>query len=230
MIPKAFNRTRSLINSFEKKGVRSTQGTLRVEVLLGSSANYTFNINDNQTKLATEIRLRSGDAFLPTKIGMFIRKANSATLTDALQATSILHTYPNTTVFTGSEAANLESMYSSRLQITVNSVNLTETIDTLNFRRVDMAQQGLAASANATVNTYQRSAWQGGDYGFINYEQDICFNGQANNFANLTLSASVDNTGTTSSNYAVLYFRGVLLLNGAGVAQDKSIKTFLSRK
>jgi len=230
MIPKAFNRTRSLINAFEKKGVRSTQGTLRVEVLLGSSANYTFNINDNQTKLATEIRLRSGDAFIPTKVGMFIRKANSATLTDSLQATSILHTYPNTAVFTGSsEADNLESMYSSRLQITVNSVNLTETIDTLNFRRVDMAQQGLAASSNATVNLYQRSAWQGGDYGFINYEQDICFNGQANNFANLTLSASVNNTGTTSSNYAVLYFRGVLLLNGAGVAQDKSIKTFLRK-
>ena len=230
MIPKAFNRTRSLINSFERKGVRSTQGTLRVEVLLGSSANYTFNINDNQTKLATEIRLRSGDAFIPTKVGMFIRKANSATLTDSLQATSILHTYPNTAVFTGSsEADNLESMYSSRLQITVNSVNLTETIDTLNFRRVDMAQQGLAASSNATVNLYQRSAWQGGDYGFINYEQDICFNGQANNFANLTLSASVNNTGTTSSNYAVLYFRGVLLLNGAGVAQDKSIKTFLRK-
>jgi len=228
MIPKAFNRTRSLINAFEKKGVRSTQGTLRVEVLLGSSANYTFNINDNQTKLATEIRLRSGDAFIPTKVGMFIRKANSATLTDSLQATSILHTYPNTTVFTGSsEADNLESMYSSRLQITVNSVNLTETIDTLNFRRVDTAQQGLTVF---TSSTYQRSAWQGGDYGFINYEQDICFNGQANNFANLTLSASVNNIGTSSSNYAVLYFRGVLLLNGAGVAQDKSIKTFLSRK
>ena len=227
MIPKAFNRTRSLINAFEKKGVRSTQGTLRVEVLLGSSANYTFNINDNQTKLATEIRLRSGDAFIPTKVGMFIRKANSATLTDSLQATSILHTYPNTAVFTGSsEADNLESMYSSRLQITVNSVNLTETIDTLNFRRVDTAQQGLTLF---TSSTYQRSAWQGGDYGFINYEQDICFNGQANNFANLTLSASVNNTGTTSSNYAVLYFRGVLLLNGAGVAQDKSIKTFLRK-
>lgn len=230
MTPKAFNRTRSLINAFEAKGVRSTQGTLRLEVALGSSASYTFNINDNQTKLATEIRLRSGDAFIPTKIGLFIKKANSATLTDALQATSLLHTYPNTQVFTaGSEADNLESIYSGRIQITVNSVNLTETIDTLNFRRVDMAQQGLAVSTVALTGIYQRSAWQGGDYGFINYEQDICFNGQANNFANLNLAASVNNAGTTSTNYAVLYFRGVLLLNGASVAQDKSIKTFLSR-
>lgn len=228
MTPKAFNRTRSLINAFESKGVRSTQGTLRLEVALGSSASYTFNINDNQTKLATEIRLRSGDAFVPTKLGLFIKKANSGTLTDALQAISQLHTYPNTSVFSASnEADNLESIYSGRIQITVNSVNLTETIDTLNFRRVDTAQQGLTVF---TSSTYQRSAWQGGDYGFINYEQDICFNGQANNFANLNLATSVNNTGTSSTNYAVLIFRGVLLLNGANVAQDKSIKTFLSRR
>jgi hypothetical protein len=225
MTPKAFNRTRSLINAFESKGVRSTQGTLRLEVALGSSASYTFNVNDNQTKLVTEIRLRSGDAFIPTKIGMFIKKVNAETLTDALQATSILHTYPNSSVFPTTESTNLESIYSGKLQITVNSVNLTETIDTLNFRRVDMAQQGLTIF---TSSTYQRDAWQGGDYGFINYEQDICFNGQANNFVNLNLATSVNNSGTTSTNYAVLYFRGVLLLNGANVAQDKSIKTFLS--
>lgn len=231
MIPKAFNRTRSLINSFERKGVRATQGSLRLEVQLGTSASYTFAVNDNQTKLVTEIRLRSGDAFVPTKVGLFIRKAGSLTPTDAQQAISQLNTYPNTSIFsTTNEANNLESIYSSRLQVTVNSVNLTETIDTLNFRRVDTAQQGLTI---ATGSSYQRSAWQGGDYGFINYEQDICFNGQANNNVLLNLATAVDNTDQgatkTSLNYAVLIFRGILLLNGAGVAQDKSIKTFIRR-
>ncbi len=234
MIPKAFNRTRSLINTFERKGIRATQGSLRLEVQLGTSASYTFAVNDNQTKLVTEIRLRSGDAFVPTKVGLFIRKAGSLTPTDAQQAISSLNTFPNTSIFNSTgEANNLESIYSSRLQVTVNSVNLTETIDTLNFRRVDMAQQGLAVSTVATTGIYQRSAWQGGDYGFINYEQDICFNGQANNNVLLNLATAVDNTDQTSPktslNYAVLIFRGILLLNGAGVAQDKSIKTFIRR-
>jgi hypothetical protein len=234
MIPKAFNRTRSLINTFERKGIRATQGSLRLEVQLGTSASYTFAVNDNQTKLVTEIRLRSGDAFVPTKVGLFIRKAGSLTPTDAQQAISTLNTFPNTSIFSSTgEANNLESIYSSRLQVTVNSVNLTETIDTLNFRRVDMAQQGLAVSTVATTGIYQRSAWQGGDYGFINYEQDICFNGQANNNVLLNLATAVDNTDQTSPktslNYAVLIFRGILLLNGAGVAQDKSIKTFIRR-
>jgi hypothetical protein len=203
-------------------------------VQLGTSASYTFAVNDNQTKLVTEIRLRSGDAFVPTKVGLFIRKAGSLTPTDAQQAISSLNTFPNTSIFNSTgEANNLESIYSSRLQVTVNSVNLTETIDTLNFRRVDMAQQGLAVSTVATTGIYQRSAWQGGDYGFINYEQDICFNGQANNNVLLNLATAVDNTDQaspkTSLNYAVLIFRGILLLNGAGVAQDKSIKTFIRR-
>lgn len=231
MTPKAFNRTRSLINSFEKKGVRATQGSLRLEVNLGTSASYTFAVNDNQTKLVTEIRLRSGDAFVPTKVGLFIRKSTGATPTDSAQAISTLHTYPNTSVFSQTnEANNLEAIYSSRLQITVNSVNLTENIDSLNFRRVDTAQQGLTVF---TSSAYQRSAWQGGDYGFINYEQDICFNGQANNNVILNLATAVNCTDqqptALTQNYAVLIFRGILLLNGAGVAQDKSIKTFIRR-
>jgi len=95
---------------------------------------------------------------------------------------------------------------------------------------VDTAQQGLTVF---TSSSYQRSAWQGGDYGFINYEQDICFNGQANNNVLLNLATAVDNTDQTATkvslNYAVLIFRGILLLNGAWVAQDKSIKTFIRR-
>ena len=237
MTPKAFNRTRSLINSFEKKGVRATQGSLRLEVNLGTSASYTFAVNDNQTKLVTEIRLRSGDAFVPTKVGLFTRKSAGATPTDAAHAVSVLQTYPNSIVYSQTnEAANLEAIYSSRLQITVNSVNLTETIDTINFRRVDMAQQGVAVStqgAGSAPGIYQKSAWQGGDYGFINYEQDICFNGQANNNVILNLATAVNctdqQTTALTQNYAVLIFRGILLLNGAGVAQDKSIKTFIRR-
>lgn len=224
--PKAFNRTRSMINTFEKKGVRATQGSLRLEAQLGSSAMYNFFVNDNQTKIATEIRLRSGDAFVPTKVGLFLKKA--ATSADTDQATSILHTFPNDSVFSGAnEATNLESIYSGKLTVTVNSVNLTETIDTLGFKRVDVAQQGLTVF---TGSVYKRSSWLGSDYGFVGYEQDILFNGQANNNVTLNLSAAVNNAGTSPTvNYVVLIFRGILLLNGAGVAQDKSIKSFMDK-
>lgn len=232
MTPKAFNRTRSLINSFEKKGVRATQGSLRLEVALASSAAYTFAVNDNQTKIVTETRLRSGDAFVPTKVGLFL-KATAASPTDAQHAQAQLHTFPNTlATFFGSGSASCEAIYSGKLQITVNSVNLTETIDCMNFRRVDAAQQGVAVStqgAGSAPGIYQRSAWQGGDYGFINYEQDICFNGQANNNVILNLATGSAITAELGAAYAVLIFRGVLLLNGAGVAQDKSIKTFIRR-
>lgn len=228
MIPKAFNRTRSLINAFEKKGYRGTEGTLRCEALLGNSGSYAFQVNDNTNKLVTEIRLRQGDAFIPTKIGFFVRKANSATLTDALQATSVLYTFPNSQVFTGTnEASNLQALWNSRLLITVNSVNLLEYMDTLRFRRVSLAQKGLAVSTVATTGVVQDNEWNSSDYGFCPLEQDLCFNGQANNTLGLALPTSVDCTGTTSSNYAVVMFKGVLVPNGAAAIKDKSIKTFV---
>ena len=232
--PKAFSRSATLLNMFADRGVRGTQGSLRLEALLANSALYTFQVNDNQNKLVTEIRLRQGDAFIPTKIGMYIKKAGTSTSpTDAEQTVSILRTYPNSTIFTAaSEAANLAALYNSRLITTVNSVNLTEFIDTTQFLRVGVAQQGLVVSQLATPVTpaaYLRDEWTGPDYGMIPFQQDLCFNGLDNQTLTLQLPAAVNCAGTSSNNYAVIIFRGVMLPNGAKVAQDKSIRSFLKQ-
>ena len=228
--PRAFNRTKSLINLLEKRGERASEGTLRLETLLGTSGNYTFQINENQNKLVTEYRLRSGDAFIPTKIGMFIRRvtcvANAPT--EAQLSVGQLHSFANPFIFlTGAEAVNLEVLYNSRIQINVNSVNLTEFYDTQRFKRVGQAQQGQLVF---TASNTGRSQWDGADYGFNPYEQDIAFNGQANNQVQVILpSAIVCSTGlTTENNYLVVIFKGVLIQNGAKVVNDKSIKTFMA--
>ena len=230
-VVKSFSRTSSMIQNFNRAGIRATEGTLRLEVQLGSSASYTFQINENQTKLATEIRLRQGDAFVPTSIGFFIKKAgtsSSTAPTDAQQSTADIHTFPDSTIFTGAnEATNLNCMYNGRLQFNVNSVNLTETIDTLRYKRVGVAQQGLAVSTAASNNAYLRSQWDSADYGFQTFHQSIALNGQANNLLNLLLPTGVDCSGTASMNYAVIILRGTLLINGAGKVEDASIKSFL---
>ena len=236
--PRAFNRTKSLINLLEKKGERASEGTLRLETLLGTSGSYTFQVNENQNKLISEIRLRSGDAFLPTKVGMFLKKvtctANAPT--DAQLSIGILNTFPNPLIFTNNtqaEANNLEALYNSRIQINVNSVNLTEFMDTLRFRRVGQAQQLQQTTVTATVGVYGRSEWLGVDYGFCPYEQDIAFNGQANNQVQVILPTAVDCSSagggsavTTQNNYLVVIFKGILVQNGAKNVNDKTIKTF----
>ena len=242
MNPRAFNRTKSLINLLEKKGERASEGSLRLEQLLGTGAGYTFNVNENQNKLVSEVRLRSGDSFIPTKVGFFIKKvvctANAPT--DAQLSIAPLNTFPNPLIFTANtqaEANNLEVLYNSRMLINVNSVNLTEYLDTLRFRRVGVAQQLQQTTVTATVGVYGRSEWLGSDYGFCPYEQDIAFNGQANNQVQIILPTAVDcsQTGggsavTTSNNYLVVMFKGILIQNGARNVNDKSLKTFSSNQ
>lgn len=227
---KSFSRTSAMVESFNKAGIRATEGTLRLESALSTSASYTFQVNANQSQIVTEIRLRQGDVFLATGIGLYLKKAAATSPTDAQQTTAALHTFPNSTVFTGaSEAANLQSIYNSRLQFQVNSTNLTETLDTRRYYRVGEAQQGLAVSTAASNNAYFASQWNVADYGMMTFHQTIALNGQANNTINLLLPTGVDCSGTSSTNYAVIYLKGVLLINAAKQVEDKSIYNFASR-
>ena len=164
---RAFSRISALVNNFNRAGLRATEGTLRLETALASSASYTFQINQNQSQVITAISLRQGDAFIATSIGLFLKKAGTSTSpTDAEQAVANLHTFPDPTVFTAaSEAANLNSIYNSTLQLNINNNILTQSLDTLRYKRVSTAQQGLAVSTAATNNTYFQSAWETAEIG-----------------------------------------------------------------
>jgi hypothetical protein len=222
---KAFNRTTGLLQSLLAKGHRAAEGELVLFAQLGNSGAYTFQVNENQNKLVSEIRLRQGDAFIPTHVGLYLTKTADAT--DAELSAAKKHTFPNTVVFSGSnEAKNLEAIYNSRLQVQVNSVNLTETLYTQRFKRVGMAQQGLAISTAASNNSYQQSSWDNDMYGMCAMSQSIAFNGVQNNVINLILPASVAAGGTSSINYAVIVFKGVQVINGSSAVSDASISAF----
>jgi hypothetical protein len=222
---KPFNRTTGLLQSLLSKGHRAAEGELVLFATLGTSGSYTFQVNENQNRLLTEIRLRQGDAFIPTHVGLYLANAPYASPTDAQLAQVKKHTYPNTVTF-GTAAGPLEAIYNSRLQIQVNSVNLTETLYTQRFKRVGIAQEGLAASANATVNKYQQSSWDNDMYGMCALSQSIAFNGVQNNVINLLLPAAVDTVVASNTNYAILVLKGIQVINGAGSVTDASISAF----
>lgn len=224
---KPFNRNTALLQTLLKKGHRAAEGELVLFASLSSSASYTFQINENQNKLVSEIRLRQGDAFIPTAMGLYIGKAGSATPTDAQISTVAKQTYPNTSIFSGSsEAANLEVIYNSRIQISINSVNTTETMYTQRFKRVGTAQQGVLTAASGTGNSYQASEWSNENYGMCPISQAFAFNGIMNNIVNLILPTSVNCSGTSSTNYAILVFKGLQVINGAGSITDASLTAF----
>jgi hypothetical protein len=222
---KPFNRTTGLLQSLLAKGHRAAEGELVLFATLGTSGSYTFQVNENQNRLVSEIRLRQGDAFIPTHVGLFLGKVASSTPTDAQIAQVQKHSYPNLSVF-GAATDPLEAIYNSRLQIQVNSVNLTETLYTQRFKRVGTAQKGVAVSTIATTGLYQQSEWANDMYGMCALSQSIAFNGVQNNTINLILPAAVDTTVASTTNYAIVVFKGIQVINGAGSVTDASISAF----
>jgi hypothetical protein len=222
---KPFNRTTGLLQSLLAKGHRAAEGELVLFATLGTSGSYTFQVNENQNRLVSEIRLRQGDAFIPTHVGLFLGTIASATPTDAQIAAVRKHTFPNLNVFTTATNA-LEAIYNSRLQIQVNSVNLTETLSTQRFKRVGQSIQGLAVSTVNTTGVVPQSQWDNDMYGMCALSQSIAFNGVQNNTVNLILPAAVDTTVSSTTNYAIVVFKGIQVINGAGSVTDASISAF----
>jgi hypothetical protein len=227
---KPFSRTSAMIEQFAKNGIRATEGTLRLETQLGTSGQYTWNVNAAQSALVSETRLRQGDAFIPTSIGFYVKEVTNATATDALQCSATLQTWNSGLFTTGAGKTNMYGLWSTgKIQFQVNSVNVTETLDCLRYYRVGMAQFGLSTITSGTAPTgaYGANEWTSSDYGMMTFHQSLCLNGQQNNTVNLNLGTSLDvTTGTTGNRYAVLILRGTLLINGAGKVQDASINAF----
>lgn len=230
---KTFSRSQSLLGLISSLGYRGTIGSLRLKATLGNSASYIFQTVANVgTQKADEIRVQPNDAFIPLKVAMYIQKVAS-TDTDSDNMIGIDRTYPNPLIFTGAnEAANLEGLYHGKLIFNVNSVNLIETMDTLQFRRVDTAQQLVQQGSGAgAAGVYQRDGWNGGDYGFVPLTADLAFNGQDKGTVQLNLNnIAINAAGTASVNYAVLQFRGISLLNGAQVFKDKTVQAFMTKQ
>ncbi len=233
MQTKPFNRTQSVIEIVEQLGQRGSAGTLVLIKQLGTGGSYTLDINQNAGGvLVGENRLLQPDGFIPTMSGMYLMKvAGGATApTEAAMATGQLHTFPNITVFTAAEGANMEALYRSLWQLNINNVDVLKNQDCGQYRRVGYAQQGLAASAVATVGIVQRSEWNGPNYGMYAFENDMAFSGLKNQQLTINLPAAIDLTDPagpeTTTNFVVFKFRGVFLYNGANKIDDTSARVF----
>lgn len=192
-----------------------TMSYLRFETVLTSSQNVIFNVLSNQgngVQRSTEKRLNTPDAFIVSDFGFMIKKV-TATTTDA-QAK--LFSYPEPSVFTGTEAKNLENLWNGYLTVKIDQTTWIDSLDMKRFYNVGQAQQGLAVSANATANLYQNSEWSHSSWGFDGLEPAIRFDGASNNDVTINLPESLNMAGAANeSNIAVLMVRGYLIQRGS---------------
>lgn len=208
----AVSNSRAVYNSIRQPGVISTPSYLRVEKTLGTQSNLSFSVLQNEGSAnVTEKRLSISDTFTVTGIGIFLGFHAAA---DDISEMA-LHTYPNSAVFGSAKVDELQTYYNGFLSIRINQTVFVDSWDTQRHYAVGTAQEGVAISANTTVNLFQKSTWDGGNYGFASLTPTITLSGAAKNDIQLTFPASKDMTPASGTGYAVIIFRGFLNQNAA---------------
>lgn len=207
----------------KQSGIVITQSYLRLQsAALSTQSSIDFGVLINElapgasTVDASEKRLALVDNFLITEMRISILKV----ATGDTASISTMNQFPNEYKFTkAGEAKNFMAVYNGSLSTVINGETILDSWDISRHYRVGTAQEGLAASANATVNLYAADNHDSASYGFFPVTPQIELRGNAKNKLRINLPVSVDLTGTASTNYVVLEVRGLLVQNGSAIAQ-----------
>lgn len=220
---KATNAGRAIFNELEKKfpGKIVTPSYLRLEKeVTGTVSAIDFlTLQQEGSVLSTERRLNLPDLFVVSGVGLFISKIASATPTAALHATKTLRSFPNPQVFSGSgEAVNLMALYNSYLSLRVNSTVVIDSMHCMDFYDAGNYQQGVGSTAVSNVPV-QADQFDGNSNGYVQLNPTINLDGSKKIQWSVTLPASINLAGTSSTNVVSLILRGFLVQNGGSVSR-----------
>jgi len=184
-----------------------TQSYLRSEVALSTSiANYHIPVLVNDTQngavRVNEKRLNLQDIFVTSEISVLIG-VGSSTSTKA-----ILYSYPNSTIFTSTTAADLYTIYNGSLNLAVNNQQILPAWDVYRHFFVPQTQGGVGITAQTVFPVDQLDA---SDNSFYAVEPGIVMNGAAN--INFQLTANGAPASILTNSFIAVIQRGILLQN-----------------
>lgn len=192
-----------------------TEGDLQLIVALANSQVINFNVLQDGTNnpLPGETRLQRSDSFWAVEHGFAIGRTATAAVSD----TMVPEYYPNSNIFTvAAELAALQALYfSGKVKITVNSVIYFNQFKLTNFENAKVAQSGLAASAAAAANLYNRSDvdWK---TAYKTMTPHLFLNGGLTNELSVTLAQTQPMAAVSPiTNWAIYRFRGFYITGGA---------------
>lgn len=198
---------------------KAVWSSLRMESgALGTTQTIQFamNVNDQSIPASpTEIRLQQVDTFVMTRLSVLLMRRPAGVQNNQ----SRLYTFPNPNVFAAvGEAQALEAVYNGLLNIMVNRDLYTPQLDTRQFYRVPIGQEGAATAgavpAGMVSGGYTRDAWPESDWGFIEGIPTIAFfGGKTNQIAIDLRQSSAMSAAGGAANIAVVFMRGFLLQN-----------------
>ena len=130
-----------------------SQSYLRSETLLTTNAviDFTLQTNKKVSPIVTERLLQLNDEFVITHYTVGLKFVNSATPTDLEQLNSPILTYDNSTAFSGTNGANVATIYNSYLSFTIDRKEFVPQFPVIGFRRVPTTQQATNVGYTASV-------------------------------------------------------------------------------
>lgn len=190
-----------------------SQSYLRAETALTTTSVIPFSLQKGQvaSPIVTEQLLELNDQFVITHIGFGLKQIASDTPTTLQQLNAPVYTYYDSNTFTGTNAVNVASIYNTNLSMTINRKDFIPAMPMRSFLRVPDTQT--ASNADYTASGIKlTNGFPNGLYSFYPTEV-VLIDGRQTLDIQINLGASVAFDDASNSIYAVLEFRGYLVVN-----------------
>lgn len=212
------------VKTFNAAGVSTakavlSQSYLRFEIALSATqTQYTFDtlINENtNSNFITQAKLNLQDSFLCSRIGFFIGKAASASLSETVVP---LYTYNDPAAFstvtsTVRASTSLETVYNGNMTFTVNQRQITTGWDLYKHKVAPITQSGYLPYTGSTMLTANSSNY--GQDGYYPCEPNLILIGSKKNVLTVTLDGTL--TSVEPNSRLVCIFQGILGQNCTSV-------------
>lgn len=206
-----FDNAKALVSNagFNVNQAVLSQSYIRSEVAMSTSTtsyHVPVLINDTQNgaSFSTENRLNLQDAFVVSKIGLFVAIPASSSTT-----AFPYYTYPNAQAFTtAGAAAALYNLYNGSMSITVNNRQIVPSWDLYKHLYVPQTQQATSTGTNTAIDQNDAS-----EFGYYPVEPNIVLVGSKNNQIQLNLPAAIGTLQAATAPRIIVIFNGILAQN-----------------
>ena len=206
-----FDNAKALVSNagFNVNQAVLSQSYIRSEVAMSTSTtsyHIPVLINDTQNgaSFSTENRLNLQDAFVVSKIGLFVAIPASSSTT-----AFPYYTYPNAQAFTtAGAAAALYNLYNGSMSITVNNRQIVPSWDLYKHLYVPQTQQATSTGTNTAIDQNDAS-----EFGYYPVEPNIVLVGSKNNQIQLNLPAAIGTLQAATAPRIIVIFNGILAQN-----------------